>query len=43
VYKRQRLGRELLAKQAGAAGQPAPPAKKLTIAKERDGDLATQL
>ncbi|KOO29435.1 hypothetical protein Ctob_012988 [Chrysochromulina tobinii] len=38
-----RLGRELLAKQAGAAGQPAPPAKKLTIAKERDGDLATQL
>ena len=38
-----RLGRELLAKQAGAAGQPAPPAKKLTIAKERDGELATQL
>jgi hypothetical protein len=38
-----RLGRELLAKQATAAAQPAPPAKKLTIAKERDGDLATQL
>jgi hypothetical protein len=38
-----RLGRELLAKQAAAAAQPAPPAKKLTIAKERDGDLATQL
>ena len=38
-----RLGRDLLAKQAAAAAQPAPPAKKLTIAKERDGDLATQL
>jgi hypothetical protein len=38
-----RLGRELLAKQTAAAAQPAYPAKKLTIAKERDGDLATQL
>jgi hypothetical protein len=40
-----RLGRELLAKQAAAAGvQPAQPAKKLTHAKgAQDGDLATQL
>jgi hypothetical protein len=39
-----RLGRELLAKQAAAAGvQPAQP-KKLTHAKgAQDGDLATQL
>ena len=28
---------------ASRASRDAPPAKKLTIAKERDGELATQL